>query len=333
LTTVSFTFNQWQVNHELRAQDIFLFISIVISLGQCFISVLNILGSVRRIRAGQLHNPLIRRTHRAVTESATPEPSTSSAHPSSPAAAAHNTPTACYALTRFVPILLLSAIMLTWAWFSPADIVRAHIRPVCWLFGLASCKMIMTIMIAHICQFVSFVIPICQLRCFFFQLGLLVFWFRRDYFHAWTRTMTALTANAAQGAALVAFDVVVLEPHSQLRCVIPPIYNINSKAPFYVPSPLVALSVVFSFEEWFLFSSLLIMTVAYLHLFIGVAIEFCEVLNIHCFSIPPYTPAVEKLWVDAERSAQQHGVQVTYSRPHGNVLQWSFRPALQVKEA
>eukprot|EP00755_Sulcionema_specki_P006029 Sspe_Gene.34366::Locus_16712_Transcript_7_9_Confidence_0.600_Length_883::g.34366::m.34366 len=54
------------------------------------------------------------------------------------------------ALTRFVPILAMIGMAAAWAFISPTDVLSRHPRVYLWTLGLLLCKLVMTMMLAHL---------------------------------------------------------------------------------------------------------------------------------------------------------------------------------------
>jgi hypothetical protein len=64
----------------------------------------------------------------------------------------HTCVVAQVALTRFVPILFIIALVVYWMWKSPSDVFARH--PLCflWLLGIGASKMMTGVMVSHICD-------------------------------------------------------------------------------------------------------------------------------------------------------------------------------------
>ena len=58
----------------------------------------------------------------------------------------------CHALTRLLPLFVVTVMANLWVYTSPAEIFREHPRIVCWTFGLLYTKLVTHLMIAHLCE-------------------------------------------------------------------------------------------------------------------------------------------------------------------------------------
>lgn len=56
------------------------------------------------------------------------------------------------ALSRWVPITLVSSFVAAWAYYSPAHVFQSHPRLVIWVLTLIFCKMVTSLMLAHLCD-------------------------------------------------------------------------------------------------------------------------------------------------------------------------------------
>ena len=55
------------------------------------------------------------------------------------------------AVTRLLPFLILDALALAWVYWSPTDILALHPRLFVWTLGLLHSKLVLHLMLAHLC--------------------------------------------------------------------------------------------------------------------------------------------------------------------------------------
>ena len=156
-------------------QDWFLVATLGLLPAQIAYSVWCISDSVRRVRRGELPNPLSgAREHAAA---AAPSSSAASAVLEAPV----TKPTYCYAFSRAIPLLVLIAMWWIWVFMSPSGIYRAYPRAMCLVLSFVYCKMTMLVMLAHVCG---------------------------EVYHPWSKTSALLLGLAAHAVVNVAFAFV-----------------------------------------------------------------------------------------------------------------------------
>eukprot|EP01064_Diplonema_japonicum_P000555 TRINITY_DN10359_c0_g2_i1.p1 TRINITY_DN10359_c0_g2~~TRINITY_DN10359_c0_g2_i1.p1 ORF type:complete len:425 (+),score=66.55 TRINITY_DN10359_c0_g2_i1:26-1276(+) len=56
------------------------------------------------------------------------------------------------ALSRTIPFLVMVGMAVSWAYYSPTDVLSRQPRAFLWITGLLLCKLVMTMMVAHLCD-------------------------------------------------------------------------------------------------------------------------------------------------------------------------------------
>jgi hypothetical protein len=160
-------------------QDWFLVASLGMLPAQIAYSAWCIFDSVRRVRRGELSNPLSGASgHAGGAGDGEPMPLSASA---TAEAAGPTQPTYYYALSRAIPLLLLLAMWWIWVVLSPSGIYRMYPRAMCLVLSFVYCKMTMLIMLAHVCG---------------------------EIYHPWSKTSALLLGLATHATVNVAFAFV-----------------------------------------------------------------------------------------------------------------------------
>lgn len=201
------------------------------------------------------------------------------------------------ALTRFVPILFIIALVVYWMWKSPSDVFARH--PLCflWLLGIGASKMMTGVMVSHICddELHPFSRTIASLSILLVHICLMRF----TAFHAHIPEYVFAKGQASRP------DTFWIPYDNQMTT-----SGCHPWKPDETPwpHPDQACGHWVWMEDLILLEALTLMVVSYAHFAVSITQEICSILGIHCFRITP-RPVEPALPVEPDTVITAHGRQ------------------------